>query len=281
MMLLSNDTLKAVLHEPLDGFYRGTRFDRSGVFDSISFKSVEIAGRWFSAYNPYMHDAVCGPAEEFSSIGFEDASPGECFLKPGVGLLIRPDDAPYDRFRLYSVADPGSWTMEVRQDHAGFRHVMPGIYDYRKEVVLTGPDSMEIRHSLTSLGAHLEGEVYNHNFWTMGFMAVGPQRQMDFPFRPEGHWRSEYDSVALTASGVRFSRKLAEGESVYMGDIHEAGGHGMPYSMTLRDGGLGIEISGDVPVTHTVLWANHRVACLEPYNSFAAPFSWTVRYRFF
>ena len=65
-MLLSNDTLKAVLHEPLDGFYRGTRFDRSGVFDSISFKSVEIAGRWFSAYNPYMHDAVCGPAEEFS-----------------------------------------------------------------------------------------------------------------------------------------------------------------------------------------------------------------------
>ena len=280
MIQISAKELKLVLHEPQDGFYRGTRFDRSGVFESVRFNGVELAGRWFTRYDPFMHDAVCGPAEEFSPIGFEDAAPGESFLKIGVGLLKRPDDAPYDRFRLYEVADGGEWSVEEYGDRVIFRHSVDGWYSYMKEIALNGGDSFEIRHSLKSLSVPLSGEVYNHNFWTMGQLAIGPGRLMDFPFRPDGHWRSVYDSVALTASGVRFSRALAEGESVYMGDIHEHGTGGMPYSMSLREGPLAVGISGDVPVTHTVFWSNHRVACLEPYNRFETPFEWAVRYQF-
>ena len=280
MIRIANDTLEIVLHEPQDGFYRGTRFDRSGVFGSVRFRGAELADRWFTRYDPYMHDAVCGPAEEFAAIGFDAAAPGDGFLKIGVGVLLRPDDAPYDRFRLYEIEDEGEWTVEPGRDRVAFRHKLERCYDYRKELVITGPDSMEIRHSLESLGARLAGEVYNHNFWTLGRLETGPSRQIDFPFRPDGHWRTEYESVALTTAGVRFSRPLAEGESVYMGDLHAAGAEGMPYSMSLREGSLGVEISGDVPVTHSVLWANHRIACLEPYNTFETPFRWTVRYRF-
>ena len=47
MIELSSKDLKLVLHHPEDGFYQGTRFDRSGVFDSILFHGVEMAGRWF------------------------------------------------------------------------------------------------------------------------------------------------------------------------------------------------------------------------------------------
>lgn len=280
MIRLANDSLTLLLHEPLDGFYRGTRFDRSGVFDSVLFKGKELAGRWFSRYDPFMHDAVCGPAEEFTQTGFEQAAPGEAFLKIGIGLLNKPDDAPYDRFRLYEIADPGEWTVKSDKNVAVFRHRLSGYYEYVKEIVLTGPDTMEIRHCLVSLGKPLKGEVYNHNFWTLGCMSVGPSRIVDLPFRPCGNWRSEYDSVALTSSGVRFLRQLAEGESVYMGDMHDSGQEGMPYGMVLREGFTAVEISGDVPVTRTVLWANHRVACLEPYNDFYTPSSWTVRYRF-
>lgn len=280
MLRLENEGLCVALHEPQDGFYRGTRFDRSGVFDSVAYNGMELADRWFSRYDPYMHDAVCGPAEEFTQIGFEQAAQGETFLKIGVGLLNRPDDAPYDRFRLYEIADPGEWTVKSDKDVAVFRHRLSGYCEYVKEIVLTGPDTMEIRHSLESLGASLHGEVYNHNFWTLGRLATGPLRYLDFPFKPDGKWRAEYDNVALTASGIRFARLLAEGESVYMGDLHEAGAEGSPYEMSVREGSVGVQISGDVPVTHTVFWANHRVACLEPYNSFTAPFRWTVRYRF-
>ena len=56
----------------------------------------------------------------------------------------------------------------------------------------------------------------------------------------------------------------------------------MPYEMTLRENDLSVQITGDVPVTHTVMWANHRIACLEPYNAYRSapgqPFRWTVRY---
>ena len=303
MYQLVSESLQLSLHQPGDGFYAGTRFDRGGVFASLLFHGVEMAGPWFTSYVPTMHDAVQGPAEEFSAIGFDAAAPGETFLKVGVGLLRRPDDAPYDRFRLYEIADPGSWEVVSAKDRISFRHVLKGWYEYEKEIVLTGDSSFEIRHMLQG-PVPLEGEVYNHNFFTFGKMAVGPSRQMDFPFRPAGDWRAVYDSVGFTDRGVRFSRQLAEGESVYTGNLHASGRAGMPYDLTIRETAaerhstacpwnLSVHITGDVPVTHTVLWANHRIACLEPYNAFRtepassfhglsveSPCRWTVRYTF-
>lgn len=280
MIRIGKGALEIALHEPLDGFYRGTRFDRSGVFDSVRFRGVELADRWFEGYDTFRHDTVCGPAEEFSAIGFDGVKTGCSFLKIGVGLLIRPDEAPYDRFRLYGICDPGKWESCAEEDKAVFRHILEGCYDYTKEIAVLSEDTVEIRHVLNGLLPETEVEVYNHNFWTMGHLAVGPQRKIDFPFRPAGHWRADYDSVALSTSGMRFSRALEKGESVYMGDTHESGAEGMPYAMALGDGPLKVEISGSLPVTHTVFWANHRVACLEPYNRFRTPCSWTVRYRF-
>ena len=280
MYSISNNGLKLVLHDPQDGFYLGTRFDRSGVFDSVLWKGVEMAGRWFTAYDPSMHDAVCGPAEEFSPIGYDDAAPGGTFIKIGVGLLERPDAAPYDRFRLYGIADPGTWTVEAGEDTIAFIHKLDGIYLYRKEIAITGPSSFSIRHALNSLGAPLSGEVYNHNFWTFGRFETGPSRLIDFPFTPDGSWRAQYDSVAFTGSGVRFSRTFQPGESVFSGNIHQRGSSGMPYAMTLSDGPLAVSIRGSVPVTRTVLWSNHRIACLEPYNDFHTPFDWEIEYQF-
>ena len=273
----------STLHPPEDGFYRGTRFDRSGIFDSILFRGVEMAGRWFMRYDPFMHDAVCGPAEEFAPVGFEAARPGETFLKTGVGLLVRPDEAPYDRFRLYEVADAGKWSVERFRRATVFRHHLDGQYDYTKEVALTGTDSFCIRHRLQVLRP-VKTEVYNHNFFTLGRFQVGPDRIWSFPYRPEGDWRDIYDSVVLSEDGVRFLRDLREGESVYMGNLHAAGVPDIPYRLSVSDRATrrGVRISGDVPLTHIVFWADHRIACAEPYNSVVlAPgdtFRWSLRY---
>ena len=75
------------MHEPLDGFYQGTRFDRSGVFGSVSFGGVEFCAPWYERYDPLMHDAVLGPAEEFSPIFLPAPSSPRAVLKIGVGLL--------------------------------------------------------------------------------------------------------------------------------------------------------------------------------------------------
>lgn len=284
MITLSSDRLQLLLHEPLDGFYKGTRFDRAGIFDSILFGGIEMAGDWYPHYDPFMHDAVKGPAEEFSPVF--PAIPGhsrqsrELFLKPGVGILLK-DKTIYDRFRLYEVIDGGVWETAREEDHILFRHTIKGIYEYEKEIALTGDNSFEIRHHLLS-EVPLEGEVYNHNFFTFGKLSIGPGREIDFPFCPVGEWRKEYDSVGFTHSGIRFTRDLNEGETVYAGDIHTALKDGMKYNMTLRDGPLSVSIKGSVPVTRAVFWSSSRVACIEPYNAFRAapgkPFTWTICY---
>ena len=264
------------LHTPLDGFYKGTRFDRGGVFKSLVFGGIEMCGQWFESYSPTMHDAVLGPAEEFSPVIPGPDRESHIILKPGVGLLDTGHE-PYDRFKLYRIVDPGRWEV----DGMRFRHILEGYYDYTKEIVVTGGSSFEIRHCYKAFSAY-EGDVYNHNFFTFGKMEIGPSRQIDFPFRPEGTWRAEYDSVGFTESGIRFSRQLQKGESVYTGNIHEAGKEGMPYAMSISEGPLRVSIQGDVPVFKTVLWANHRIACLEPYNRISIlpghNFRWNIVY---
>ncbi len=264
------------LHHPLDGYYQGTRFDRSGVFKSLVFEGIELCAPWFERYSPTMHDAVCGPSEEFSIIEC-----GPYWLKPGVGLLFR-DSEPYDRFKLYELKDPGLWTVESEGASTVFRHVLEPFYEYSKEVSVISENVFKIEHELKAL-IPWEGTVYNHNFFTMGKLETGPSRRIDFPFRPEGDWRTEYDSVGFSERGIRFSRALCKGESVYNCGIHEAGKSGMPYDMTLSEGPLSIHIHGDAPVTHTVFWANHRVACVEPYVKLvAAPgekMRWSIMYE--
>ncbi len=68
MITISNDYLKITLHVPdsTEGYYRGTRFDWAGVFEGIEYRGCNYADPWFENYSPLMHDAVCGPAEEFS-----------------------------------------------------------------------------------------------------------------------------------------------------------------------------------------------------------------------
>ena len=263
--------MKLEIHLPWDGFYQGTRFDRSGIFRSLEYRGTELCGPWFARYDPFMHDAVQGPAEEFSLMELD-----KLWLKPGVGLLL-PDGEPYDRFKLYKITDPGRWEV----DGLRFNHYLDGCYDYVKEIAITDENRFEIRHTLHA-SVCMKGDVYNHNFFTMGKMAVTPSRLIDFPFCPEGDWRDRYDSVAFTPGGVRFSRPLLEGESVFSGNIHQAGGEGMPYEMRLSEGPVSVLIKGNAPVFKTVLWANHRVACLEPYNRIdLAPgetFSWKIEY---
>ena len=240
MHILSTKNLSLSLHIPEDGFYQGTRFDRSGVFDSLLFDGQQLAGRWFESYDPFAHDAVCGPAEEFTVL--PGPQPG-LLLKIGVGLL-KEDGQPYDRFNLYEIADPGLWSVEAQSDVVRFRHHLEGEYDYLKEIALTGESSFEIRHTLEAYRA-IETEVYNHNFFTMGKELVGESRRIELPFAPVGKG-------------------------------------GMTYVVRISDGPLEVTVEGDVPVVRTLLWANQRVACPEPYNKVKAypgePFRWTLKY---
>lgn len=275
-------------------YYQGTRFDWSAVFRRISKGGYVFADEWFSTDDPKVHDHVCGPSEEFLTVSFEDVKPGEVFVKPGVGLLRRPDDAPYDWFRLYEIADAGEWTLTRSDTSAIFRQVLKGFYDYEKEVAIVSDDCFEIRHRLgwSSLKA-LHGHCYNHNFFTFGDARTDAGRLVDFPFQPCGDWRSEYDNVALSGRGIRFSGPVVPPQpSVYMGNLHDAAGEN-PYSFRISEGDASVEVrafgayglSADslLRFSKMVFWANPRVACIEPYLPVSLrageTVTWTIRYR--
>jgi hypothetical protein len=117
------------------------------------------------------HDAVCGPAEEFSPIGLEDAAVGEPFMKIGVGMLEKME-GEYDRFKLHKIMDPGTRTHEVTRDSITQIHHLDSAqgyaYEYAKEIRMTGENSFRIRHRMVNIGTKsLKGDVYNHNFFTL------------------------------------------------------------------------------------------------------------------
>lgn len=272
MIEIFKDGLKLELCPPdlSCGFYRGTRFDHAGIFHKVVHKGYVIADEWFDRYDPYMHDAVCACSEEFAESGYDAAPAGGLFVKPGVGLLIREDDGQYDHFKLYKVADPGRWTVESSDDVVRFIHVVDGDgwgYEYVKTVRIIDEDTFEIDHVLRNTGLkNITGDTYNHNFHTFSNVSPGPQVMIDFPFTPCGTWRSEYDNVALTDSGIRFSRKLEKGESVFMGNLRAADGSpviGKVYTQAAD--GHSVTFHSDKAFHRIAFWSNYRVACIEPF----------------
>ena len=274
---IKGGSLELSFYDP-ENHYLGTRFDRSGLFRSLRLRSGpgwsdNLTAPWFGEFRAEAHDCVCGPVDEFSAIGYDEAGPGGTFLKIGVGLLRRPEDPwPYDRFRLYEIADPGVRDTVRRPRRIEFYHILSGYYSYVKVIEISGKGEFELSHYIQNTGKErLQGEVYNHNFFTLGNDSVGPARMVmcNFPF--EGEWRTKYPYAFQKGKGLHFSRPLLEGESVYMGNIRESGRKsGSPYEFYVDDekGGYYVAILGDGDASNAVMWANHRIACIEPYIPF-------------
>src|SRR4051812_29424042 len=70
-------TAKLLLPDAQKGYYRGTRFDWSGVIYSLRAHNHEYFGQWFPRYDPKINDAIMGPVEEFMTdekgLGYDEA----------------------------------------------------------------------------------------------------------------------------------------------------------------------------------------------------------------
>src|SRR6185295_16794115 len=89
---ISNGIIHATLYLPdvKDGYYRASRFDWSGVMPALEYKGHTYFGQWFGKYDPLLHDAIMGPVEDFSPVGYDEAKAGDSFLKIGIGIVTKP-----------------------------------------------------------------------------------------------------------------------------------------------------------------------------------------------
>lgn len=290
---ITNGLVHAQLYLPdgENGYYRGTRFDWSGVVASLDYKGHTYHGKWFDKYNPTTHDAIMGPVEEFGPLGFAEAKAGESFVKIGIGGITKPDEKPYSSFKPYTIVNPGKWSIKKKADQVQFNHVLTDTnygYDYQKTLKLTkDKPELVITHTLKNTGARpIETTVYNHNFFVIDQQPTGPGYAVTLPgttLSPEGG-RGMGDLLTFKDNQLIYLRDLEKKEQAYFPDL--AGGKPVPYQLTVTNTktGASVNVTGDREISKLVFWSSSTTVCPEPYINLnidpGKSFSWQITYQY-
>lgn len=311
---INNGVLKAHVYLPdaQNGFYRGTRFDWSGVIGSLEYQGHRYYGRWFTKTDPTVNDflyqgaeivagpcsAITGPVEEFSTddqaLGYEEAKPDGTFLKIGVGVLRKPHaGGRYNRFRLYDMVDPGTWKVQTTGNGIAFTHevVDPSSgygYRYQKTIQLAqGRPDMVIDHTLKNTGKRtLASSVYNHNFLVLDGQPPGPDFVLKLPFELKTTRASNHALAEVRGNQIVYLRALRERETVFL-PLQGFGPTAADYRFTIENKktGAGLRITGDRPLSKLVLWSIRSVLSLEPFLAMVIEpgqeFTWRYTYTYY
>ena len=311
---ISNGLIAATIYLPdaRSGFYRGTRFDWSGVVGRLTYAGHTFYGPWFTKTDPAVRDfsyvdsdilagpqtAMTGPAEEFATngqgLGYGEAAPGGTFVKIGVGALRKPaDGAAYSMFRSYEVVDGGKWTVVPWRDMVTFTHDLMDAssgygYRYTKTLrLVAGQPEMVIEHQLANRGRKpIVSTVYNHNFLVIDGRGPEAGLTIEAPFalqvpRP-------VDAAMGAVDGRRFTylKSLADRERVSTG-FTGFGATAADYNFTIEHAkaGVGMRIIGDRPLSSLALWSIRSVMALEPFIAMSIEpgqeFGWSYRYQYY
>ena len=285
-------TAKLYLPDENNGYYRGTRFDWSGVIPSLEYQGHSFFGQWNPDYDPKLHDAIMGPVEEFTGLGFDEAAVGNEFLKIGVGTLVKPDDKKYSFARNYEIKNPGKWTIHKDNDQVAFTHEISDAagysYQYKKVVKLTkGKPELVLEHSLKNTGKKgIETSVYNHNFFVIDNEPTGQNIKTSFPFEASAEGKG-FGTIANAANkSITYTRSLEAGENVFTSGVQGFGKTSKDYDITIQNlkTNAGVRITSDQPLEKMVYWSCHTTSCPEPYIKLSVKpgeeVKWKINYEF-
>ena len=291
---ITNRLIEARLYLPdtKKGYYRGPRFDWSGVMPELKYKGHTYFGQWFDTYSPTLHDAIMGPVDAFDAIGFTEAKPGENFLKIGIGTLTKPDDKPWHFAGQYPIVDAGSWKVKKKADQVEFvhQHIWKDYgYTYTKIVRLEpGKPELTLLHKLKNTGSRvLETNVYNHNFFVIDQQPTGPDFSITFPFTPSGENKSTAGVGQIQGNSIVYNRVLTKGENLMITPLFGYGESAKDNQVTIenRKTGAGVKISCDLPITRMLYWSASTTVCPEPFSKIKVgpgeELSWKNVYEFY
>jgi hypothetical protein len=298
---------KIYLPDRAGGFYRGTRFDWSGVIHSLQYAGHDYYGPWFQKTDPKVHDfiydgadivagpcsGITGPVDEFGPLGYAEAKPGGTFVKVGVGALRRPDAGAYDNYHVYEIADPGVWTIGKRRDSITFTQKLTDsssgyAYVYRKTLRLTkGKPEMVLEHSLKNTGTlEIKTSVYNHNFLVLDKQPPGPDLAISLPFAIRTSRPAEQPLAEIRGNRIVYVKTLTDRERFAM-PVEGFGDTAKDNEIRIENPrlGAGMKISSDRPLSREYLWSIRAVVSVEPFIAVSvapgAEFTWTAVYTYY
>jgi hypothetical protein len=310
---ITNGVLTAgvYLPDPDRGFYRGTRFDWSGVFSSLQYEHHEFYGKWFQRAVPSVHDfqfdgpqivvgaasAITGPVEEFTTnnhaLGFDEARPGQHFVKIGVGVLLKSDSATYDRFRAYKLIDHGKRTTKISANSVQFTQEINDRssgygYAYRKTVTLTpGKPQMVLTHSLRNTGAKpITTRVYDHNFLVLDHEPTGPDFTIytAYPIKPADPPAGGL--MEVNANQLRYLKTFADDEDLILNmSGFGPGSENYDFHIENKHAGVGVRFTGNRSLTKATVWSIRTAIGIEPEIGMdikpGEQCEWTITYDYY
>jgi hypothetical protein len=313
---LSNGPLKLRVYLPdaEKGFYKSTRFDWSGAIGSLQFDGHSYYGNWFRRisadprYYDFNYDdngdvisapqtAGVGPMEEFltdgAALNYNDAKPGETFVKIGVGTLRKTKDVHYSHSDTFEIVDHGKWNVTSGKNWITFHQVLADpasgyAYDYTKTIRLTpGKPELAIEHTLKNTGKKaIDTSVYNHNFLTLDNQPPGPDFIIRFPFNPHPKRPVDQSLGEVRDSQVNYKHPL-QGKDRLAIQMDGFSDEPSDNDITVENKkvGAGVHIVGDHPLSNVGYWSIKTVLTVQPYISMhIAPgdsSSWKYTYTYY
>jgi len=292
---ISNAHIHATLYLPdaQSGYYRGTRFDWSGAIASLESGGHNYFGQWFERYDPKLHDAITGPVEEFltngAGLGYDEAKPGESFVRIGVGAVRKPEEPRYRQFSTYDIVDPGTWTVNKGSDWIEFVHALRDTagyaYVYRKKLRLA-KNSLVLEHHLKNTGRKvIATSVYEHNFFMLDQQPTGPDTsvRLTFPVRATGPLNG---LAEIRGNELAYLQELQPRQTVQT-DLEGFGASNKDYDIRVenRKTGAGVRQTGDRPMSKLHLWSIRTTVCPEAFIDLriepGKESSWRIAYEFY
>jgi len=271
-LTISNDVLRLALYLPdaEKGYYRGTRFDWSGMIARAEFQGRTVFGPFRTKFEPALHDHVVGPAEEFDIDGpasYAEAKVGEPFMKIGVGLIEKVQEDKYGFWNRYKLAKPGPWKVTSGKDWVQFEQelALGGYgYVYTKRIALNGP-SFTLAHTLRNTGTKpLDTVTYGHNFTIIDDEPVGPSYRVVLPFKA-GLGPNSKPAEAEVKEGAIVFRDAVKGPVMLFLDGLAGGAADNAATIENTRTGTALKLKGDRPLVKYNFYAERTAACPEPF----------------
>jgi hypothetical protein len=306
---ISNGAIRAKIYTPdaKSGFYRGTRFDWSGVIADLEFGGHHLYRSWFTSTDDTVRDfsyvgdgivaapnsAMTGPVEEFQKpIGYETAKPGETFLKVGVGLLRKADSDPYQFGKHFELVDGGRWTTRKTANSITFEQVLGSAdsiygYVYTKTLRLVGKEArLVIEHHLKNTGkTPIATVLYDHNFLTMDDTGVGSAYTVTVPYlikptrAPDPKFITIEGNKATYIADLHDKDRVAFGLQGFSGDVKD-----YDFRIANTEANVEVHMQGDRPLSNASVWSIRDVLAVEPFIDISVDpgkeTAWTYTYTY-
>jgi len=283
---------KLLLPDPTNGYYRGVRFDWSGVIADLTFGGHHYFGKWSDRYEPTLHDAIMGPVDAYDPIGYDEARQGETFVKIGVGTVEKIDDTPYAFVKPYKLVNGGVWKSHKKGKNAmQYEHTLNDplcSYHYTKTLSLTrGKPELTISYRLKNTGTRrIQTNAFNHNFFVMDDQPIGPGFSVKFPFAPAGEPKGKTAAAVVDDKVIRYTEVLNKGESFFIAPLTGFGATSSDYDLLVSNSNTNtaVRVQCDQPIVKFVFWSAARTVCPEPYIAVGVDpgqeIQWKITYTF-